>query len=169
MSRTTTPTRPRTNSTTTTRRASNYRRTPAPKRRPVPTPVRSRPTPKTRARRRTATPFWVHKLSNACLHVAAVAFVTFIVSAIMGNALLESARRNRIQLQERANRATSEISLIRRSVDESTNLKEIEKFAASRGLVRSGRQYAPTSVVAKTGGKVIVASSTKETIFANAR
>ena len=170
MSRTATKSR-QSSSATTTRRAPSSRRSPAPKRRPIPTPAPTKRVIKARTSKRRTMPIWYSQLTSAVFQVLFVTFLVFITSSIVGNALLESARKERIQLQERASWATNEISMIRRSVDESTNLREIEKFATSLGMVRSGHQVVPQTLVA--GSAKISDSPTSqvpgETIFANAR
>jgi len=174
MSRIAAPEKPRTSKSTTQSKTS-YRRAATPRRRPVAAPIPVKRVVKTkakaRARRTHATPNWMTQMSAAILHVFIIAIFVFVVSSLTGNAFLEKARRERLQLQERANRATTEVSLIRRSVDESSNLEAIERFATSRGLIRGGDFYAPKVAVA-TPDKVYnpnASIDTTEKIFANAR
>lgn len=78
--------------------------------------------------------------------------VTYIVSSIVGNTLLENARRDRIRSVERTQGSREDVARLRRVLDSMVSLDAVSKYAAAQGMELSG---APTarrdSVVAQLG------------------
>ena len=91
-------------------------------------------------------------ITKSLLLVGVVTMVTYIVSSIAGNTLLENARRDRIRSVERTQSSREDVARLRRVLDSMVSLDAVSKYAAAQGMELSG---APTarrdSVVAQLG------------------
>lgn len=75
---------------------------------------------------------------NSFTWLAAWTALTFVGSSIVGNMALEKARCDRIANTERAKVAASEISRLRKQLDDVTGLDSIDRWATSQGMELSG-------------------------------
>lgn len=64
--------------------------------------------------------------------------ISFVASSVTGNMMLEQARQQRIKLEGRAHLATTEVSRLRRSMDELTSMESVDRWAKAQGMVLSG-------------------------------
>lgn len=91
-------------------------------------------------------------ITKSLLLVGVVTMVTYIASSIVGNTLLENARRDRIRSVERTQDSREDVARLRRVLDSMVSLDAVSKYAAAQGMELSG---APTvrrdSVVAQLG------------------
>ena len=90
--------------------------------------VRTRPT----RRPRTGT------LVNSLIAVACLALFTFVTSSVVGNTMLEKARRDRIRAVERTKDSREEVSRLRRVLNGMTSMESVDRYAMANGLVLSG-------------------------------
>lgn len=66
---------------------------------------------------------------------AVVAMVTFSVSSLVGNVLLEQARRDGLSASQRARAARSSESSVRRTLDRQSGVVPAQSWAAANGFV----------------------------------
>lgn len=67
-----------------------------------------------------------------------VVFVAFVLSSLLGQMLLESARSEAVRTAERAKRVEQENLMLRKRVDASRSLVAVQSWAESHGFVMAG-------------------------------
>lgn len=72
------------------------------------------------------------------LLLLAAGFVAYGASSLVGNTLLEDARRSAIRCKERAKEMRQQVALLRQQTDRLSNMNAVEQWAGLRGYVRSG-------------------------------
>ncbi len=70
--------------------------------------------------------------------VACFALFTFVTSSVLGNTMLEKARRDRIRAVERTKDGREEVSRLRRVLNGMTSMESVDRYAMANGLVLSG-------------------------------
>jgi len=79
------------------------------------------------------------------LLLAAVGLISYGASSLVGNTMLEDARRSAIRCKERAKEMRQQVALLRQQTDRLTNMQAVEQWAGLRGYVRSGTFVDTTS------------------------
>jgi hypothetical protein len=72
-----------------------------------------------------------------------VGFLTYGASSLMGNTMLEDARRSAIRSKERAREMRLQVTLLSRQNDRLSNMHAIESWAGLRGFARLGNTVDP--------------------------
>lgn len=70
--------------------------------------------------------------------VGAVALASFVASSVIGNTLLESARRDRLHSVERTKGSLKEVARLRRALDGMSSMSAVSRYAQAQGLELSG-------------------------------
>lgn len=111
------------------------------------------PVARTRARKKSLT------LGSAMAIFSVTLLVSFFLSSIAGNAMLEKTRRERIRSQERAIQARSDAAQIRRSLDFLTSMKSVDRYATANQMVLSGVEMTPAPDFGTSTSPTLVASN----------
>ncbi|MBV6457184.1 MAG: hypothetical protein HONBIEJF_00291 [Fimbriimonadaceae bacterium] len=72
------------------------------------------------------------------LLLLATGFLAYGASSLVGNTMLEDARRSAIRCKERAKEMRQQVALLRQQSDRLSNMHAVEQWAGLRGYVRSG-------------------------------
>ncbi|GMU30806.1 MAG: hypothetical protein AMXMBFR19_11440 [Chthonomonadaceae bacterium] len=88
-----------------------------------------------------------------------VVFFTFVLSSLVGQILLESARSEAARTAERAKRVEQENLMLRKRVDASRSLVAVQSWAESHGFVMAGARVPASAPVASP----LEASATEST------
>lgn len=80
------------------------------------------------------------------LFFAILVGITWIVSSLAGNVMVEKARRECIQSAKRAREARSSVVVLRRSIDSMTTYSAISDWATSHGFCAPDQSVHPSSM-----------------------
>lgn len=76
---------------------------------------------------------------------ATIAGVAFMCSSLLGQVMVEQARREGIRAMERAREARKMEAVLRSRLDVLTNLTSVEEWAKSKGMLAPEQQAQPSS------------------------
>lgn len=100
-------------------------------------------------------------LGSALALFSSALLVSFFLSSIAGNAMLEKTRRERIRSQERTIQARTDAAQIRRSLDFLTSMRSVDRYAAANQMVLSGVEVAPVIDLGAPATPALVASNSR--------
>ncbi|MBL8059377.1 MAG: hypothetical protein JNK63_01530 [Chthonomonas sp.] len=91
-------------------------------------------------------------LTKSILLVGMVTLGSYVASSVLGNTLLESARRDRIRSVERTKDSREDVARLRRVLDSMVSLDAVSRYAMAQGMELSGAPVPrPQTVVAQIG------------------
>lgn len=100
---------------------------------PVPGPrTRTRPIPRTRAKS-TANHAVRDSLLNYTLAFGLLFGLTYGASSLLGQTMMEQARREGLQARERAQTARKDVAVLRQRVERLVGMRSVEQWATVRG------------------------------------
>lgn len=121
----------------------------------------SRTRPRPVRRPRTGT------LAMSLMMVACMCAFTFVTSSVVGNTMLENARRDRIRSVERAKEGREEVARLRRVLNSMTSMESVDRFASANGMVLSGVELpanAPAPSAPSAESRSIVAAASPSSL-----